>query len=156
MNVDEFEAAIDAGGGRLQLNMYLASGGDVNLRLDGPQPTFLDIAIESGNIQMIEALVAAGAAIQGASDVKWTPLHHAVELDLDTAGQTAGPNDGDFLRALTFANTIALVRLGADLDAISTDNRTARDLAAACGPAVLERFDALVDEARKDREPLRC
>ncbi len=147
MNTTDFIAAIARGGTRRELNLFLAHGGDVNEVLAGPHATFLHLAIEADNIEMIEALVAAGAAIETPDRDGATPLLHAVEFDIDSAGQAAGPGEGEFFRNLGFAVTRCLIDLGADPTASLPDGRTARARAASYGPAVVARYDALFTDA---------
>lgn len=147
MTVDEFQEAIKNEGGPRHLLRFLAFGGDVNARLADSGSTLLHLAVEYDNLPMIRALVEAGADIEAREASGWTPLHHAVDLDVDSAGQRAGPAEGDFMRALRFSTTELLISLGADTEAQRADGLTPRDMAACYGEEVVRKYDEAVANA---------
>jgi uncharacterized protein len=98
---------------------------------------------------MIEALFNLGADIKTRDANGWTPLHRAVDFDLDTASQTSGPNEDDFLRALTFRTAELIISLGADVTARNSNGQTPRDFAAGYGADVLKKYDEAVERAQR-------
>lgn len=127
---------------------FVAFGGDVNAPLGRSGLPPLHLAVEAQNIPMIQALFNLGADIDARDANGWTPLHRAVDIDLDTASQTTGLQAGNFLRALSFATAEALIALGADDAARDAADRTPRDMAASYGDGALQKYDEAVDRAQ--------
>lgn len=149
MTSDQFQQAIKSGQGSPAALQFVAFGGDVNTPLSAGGLTPLQLAVEAQNIPMIEALFNLGADLDAHDAQGWTPLHRAVDIDLDTASQTAGMQAGDFMRALSFATAEALITLGADDTARDAAGRTPRDLVASYGADVLRKYDESVDRAQR-------
>lgn len=147
MTGDEFQEAIQRGDGLQAALQFVAFGGDVNAPLAASGLTPLHLAVEAENFPMIQALFNLGADIEARDPHGWTPLHRALELDLDTAGQTTGWEAGDFLKTLAFATTELILSLGADLAARCPDGRTAGDIAASYGEGVLAKYEQVVARA---------
>jgi len=144
--IDDLAIAIVNGRGLAEFLPFIASGGTVNDRLADSGLTLLHLAVESGNLPMIRLLVDEGADIDAEDSNGWTPLHHAVDFDIDSAGQTSW-EEGAFFRNLTFETTGLLVCLGATLNLQLKTGETPRDLAKAYGNQVIEHFDAIVANA---------
>jgi ankyrin repeat protein len=149
MTVDEFIEAIQSGQGEQAALQFVVYGGDVNAPMTSSGLTALHLAVEAENLPMIQALFNLGADLEARDANGWTPLHRAVDLDLDTASQTTGWGDGDFLRTLSFRTTQLLISFGADGAARSADGRTPRDIAAGYGESVLGKYDEAVEQAQR-------
>ena len=149
ITIDELTDAITRGASPRAVLQFVAFGGDVNARLADSGLTLLHLAVEYEHLPMIHALIDAGADIESRAASGWTPLHQAVDFDIDTASQTTGWAAGDFIRTLTFATTKLLIALGADAEARCVDGRTPRDMAAAYSEEVAKKYDEAVAHARK-------
>jgi ankyrin repeat protein len=101
-----------------------------------PLPHF---ACEHQNLEMIRALVEHGADINLRDAFGQSPLHVAVDIDIDFVVQSRG-GAGD----LRFETARVLIALGADRGSRDRSGRTPRDLAAGYGPVALERYDRLI------------
>jgi ankyrin repeat protein len=146
MNLEELKKAITENRGVAELPHFIAFGGDLNVRFPDSDSTLLHLAIEFENLPMMKALFNAGADLEARDSNGWTPIHHAVEFDLDAAGQ-ADYTEGAFLRHLTFAVTALLASFGADLNSQIEDGSTPRDLASKYGETVLQKYDQAIAKA---------
>jgi ankyrin repeat protein len=118
------------------LQDYIRDGGDVNEHHPNSDWTLLHLAAEHGNIEAIRLLVNNGADIN-VRDVKGlTPLHWAVDSDIDGAIQT--------MTEITFASTRTLLELGADQTLVGNNGERPRDYARALGRDILELYDSLI------------
>ena len=95
---------------------------------------------------MITALFNFGADIEMRDFNGWTPLHHAVDFDIDSAGQISW-EEGAFFSRLSFATTALIVSFGADLSSQLENGETPRDKAARYGEKVLKRYDEIIVKA---------
>jgi uncharacterized protein len=98
-------------------------------------------APESGADRGIAALLEAGADPNRHAG-GWSPLHHAIDSELDSLWQSKEPLD----RA-TFQMAERLLRHGADPDARTSDGETARDMVDRYSTQLAERFDRIVESA---------
>ena len=133
MTAEELGQFIATGGGVKELSTYVRAGGDVN-------------AIEPGshqNLDIVRALVQYGADIDRRDSYGQTPLHIAVDIDVDSRVQAFKEPDD-----VTFETARLLIELGASPQLADNKGRTPRDLAAGYGKAVLARFDRLVNTFR--------
>jgi ankyrin repeat protein len=97
--------------------------------------SLLHFAAEDRNPEIIRLLVSHGADLASTDRNGWTPLHVAVDSDLDTSSHNA--------RSATKMPTVqTLIALGADESLRASDGATARDIAAAYGQEAL--YDSLV------------
>ena len=101
--------------------------------------SLLDYAVEHMRIDIIEWLIANGADVNLRGSDGGTALHHAVDIDIDSANQSN--------RLATFAVTRCLLFHKADRRIRTHKGRTPRDWAASYGEEALERFDAVCVEA---------
>ena len=98
MTLEELIKAIEEDRGVSDLPHFIAFGGDVNVRFGGSNSTLVHLAVEYENLPVIEALFNMGADIEARELNGRTPLHHAVDLDIDTAGQSSSGVDDSFFR----------------------------------------------------------
>lgn len=129
-----------------ELPHFIAFGGDVNIRFPDSKSTLLHLAIEYENLPVITALFNFGADIEMRESNGWTPLHHAVDLDIDSAGQI-GWEEGAFFRQLSFAATALIASLGANLNSQLENGETPRDMASRYGEKVLQKYDEVIAKA---------
>ena len=120
------------------LSRYLAAGGDVNSAHANSGWTLLHAASENQNLTMIEALAKAGADLNVRNHQGWTPLHLAVDIDIDSVSQSRGDMDH-----LPFQTVRLLLSLGADPTVRDERGKTPRDVAAAYGNNVAHQYDRL-------------
>ena len=97
--------------------------------------SLLHFAAEDCNSEIIRLLVSRGADLASADRNGWTPLHVAVDSDLDTSSR-----NGCLANKMPTVQT--LIALGADESLHAGDGATARDIAAAYGKEAL--YDSLV------------
>jgi ankyrin repeat protein len=122
-----FEKVIKGFGNRAlrlkDVQRYLDAGGDVNRRDPKMNWSLLHFAAEDCNSEVIRLLAARGADLNAAAQNGWTPLHLAVDSDIDAAQQEA--------RSATALPTVkTLIELGADPTARATNGLLPRDIAA--------------------------
>ena len=120
------------------LSRYLAAGGDVNSAHANSGWTLLHAASEHQNLAMIEALAKAGADLNVRNHQGWTPLHLAVDIDIDSVSQSRGD-----VNHLPFQTVRLLLSLGADPTVRDERGKTPRDVAAAYGDNVASQYDCL-------------
>jgi ankyrin repeat protein len=94
--------------------------------------TALHAAAENSHPDAIRALVAAGASVHALDDRGWTPLHWAVDAEIDKAVQHGGVPD--------LRTTQCLLDCGADPHAAAPDGSTPMSIATRyrCKPAIEE------------------
>ena len=122
---------------------YLAAGGDVNTAHPESGWTLLHNAAELGNLSLIEALVKSGANLNARNHQGWTPLHLAVDAQIDVVCQSS-KRLGD----VKFPTVRLLLSLGADPAIRDELGKTPRDVAAAYGFDVAPHFDRLTSTCR--------
>lgn len=132
MTLNEVQYAIMKGRGPCELAAFVATGGNLNQRFPDSGSTLLHLAVEFQNLPAIKALVHAGADLEAREAGGSTPLHHAVDIDIDSVGQSTQWIEPDFIDALTFATAGLLISLGANPNALD-NGRTPRELAARAG-----------------------
>lgn len=103
---------------------YLDAGGDIHHRDEKMDWSLLHFAAEDCNSEVIRLLVTRGADITSTDRNGWTPLHLAVDSDMDTSGR-------DGRRAAELPTVQTLIELGADETARAANGATPRDIAAA-------------------------
>src|SRR4051812_39886478 len=117
------------GNGALRLKdvqRYLDAGGDVNRRDQKMNWSLLHFAAEDGNPEIVRLLATRGADLNARARNGWTPLHLALDSDIDAAQQEAR-------RASELPTVEALIELGADTTAMAADGLLPRDIAAEYG-----------------------
>lgn len=114
---------------------YLDAGGEINHRDPKMEWSLLHFAAEDCNSEVIRFLVVRGADLAATDRNGWTPLHLAVDSDMDSSGR-----DGRCATELSTVQT--LIDLGADETARATDGKTPRDIAVAYGQEIL--YDSLL------------
>jgi uncharacterized protein len=105
-----------------RLAKYIAAGGDINWQHPTTQWTLLHAAVEFRRSDAIRFLVKHGANVNAEDYHGWTPLHLAVDADIDQAHQME--------REIELTTVTTLIELGADLTAQDDRGRTPRDIAA--------------------------
>jgi ankyrin repeat protein len=113
---------------------YLEAGGDIHRRDEKMNWSLLHFAAEDANCEVIRFLVAHGADLAATDRNGWTPLHLAVDTDMDTSSR-------DARRATELPTVKTLIELGADETVRAADGETPRDLALAYGEQAL--YDSL-------------
>lgn len=116
---------------------YLDAGGEVNQRNPKTGWTLLHYAAEDRNLEVIRLLAARGAELNAADANGWTPLHLAVDSDLDTSGRGGR-------RASELPTVGLLIEFGASTTAQDSNGETPRDVAVAYGMEKL--FDSTASE----------
>ncbi len=112
---------------------YLAEGGDIDERSGSRDWTLLHQAAEWGDREVILFLNQRGAALDLCDRQGGTPLHVAVDSDIDTALQAGHAT------ALPTART--LIEAGAKEEVPDLSGGTPRDVAAAYGQSALDIYD---------------
>ena len=138
MQFDELWKQIDETCGIAELQRFLAAGGNVDQRHPKSGWTLLHAASEVQNIELIQALIAAGANLNCKNHQGWTPLHLAVDADIDSVIQS-----GSDSREITFSVTRVLLSHGADVTIQDTNGQTPRDVAATYGADLARSLDSL-------------
>jgi len=87
---------------------------------------------ETGEVATV--LVEAGADINIQDEAKQTPLHHAVDVAIDSAGQ--GRHE-----VINWSVVEVFLSLGADPTIEDSQGDTAFDIASCCGGSVLKSFE---------------
>jgi ankyrin repeat protein len=134
MTTEDLGQLIAAGRGAAELPAFVAAGGDVNATEPRSGMPLLHFACEHQNLDAIRALVSAGARINAKDSVGQTPLHVAVDIDIDSVVQANGSE-------LQFETTRLLLSLGADPSVQDCQGLTPRDWAARYGARAVEQFD---------------
>jgi len=114
---------------------YLDAGGDINRRAPKMNWSLLHYAAEDCNPEIVRLLAARGADLSPTDCNGWTPLHLAVDSDMDTSSR-------DGRRATELPTVQALIESGADETVQAPDGTTPRDVAVAYGQEVL--YDSLL------------
>jgi ankyrin repeat protein len=112
------------------VQLYLDSGGDVDRRDEKMNWSLLHYAAEDCNPQIIRLLATRGADVNARDKNGWTPLHWAVESDIDAASQQGR-------RASELPTVKALIEHGADITAEANDGSMPRDIAVGYGLGTL-------------------
>src|SRR5262245_44750915 len=136
MTFEELWHSVDDVRGSRELQVYLQEGGDLCARNVNSGCSLLHIACEHQNLGLICELVERGVPIDGTDKWGQTPLHVAVDIDIDSVVQRQGK-----ISEMTFPTTSLLLSLGANPTLQDKNGRTPRDLAVRYGPAVVEQFD---------------
>lgn len=147
MGLEDLFQAIADDRGVGELKEYLAAGGTPNDRDPVSGWCLLQAACEHQNHVVIRALLQHGAEINArdAINSRQTPLHHAVDIDLDSAWQQTH----DLKQPVNFETTRLLLEAGADPDLPDDRGRTPRSMAAGYGPEIAEKFNRLCLDARR-------
>lgn len=114
---------------------YLDAGGDLGHRNSETRWSLLHFAAEDQNPEAVRLLVAHGADMAATDWSGWTPLHVAVDSDMDTSSR-------DGRRATELPTVQTFIELGADETVRAKDGRTPRDIAVSYGEEIL--YDSLL------------
>ena len=125
-----FDACRDADLARLRALVPRASAEDLAWQEPNSGWTPLHMAAEMADVELVEVLIQAGAPLDVRDAHGQTPLHIAVDSEVDGAHQSSSP--------LSLLVTRALVQAGADVDARAHDGRTPADWARSSGCAEAE------------------
>lgn len=117
-----------------EVRRYLDAGGDIHQKDKNMNWSLLHFAAEDCNSEVIRFLIARGADTQATDRQGWTPLHLAVDSDMDTSSR-------DARRATELPTVQTLIELGADETVRATDGSTPQDIARAYGQEAL--YDSL-------------
>jgi len=120
---------------------YLSNGGDINHR-GCLGRTLLHHAGACGDPEAVHCLAYNGADLNIPDDHQgWTPLHLAVDIDID------GPTQDPTLGPITMDTARALIEAGAREDIRNEAGETPRDIVAAYGlQEYLDLYDAISRE----------
>jgi ankyrin repeat protein len=150
MTFDEFWQSIYEDRRTRDLGVYLRNGGDLLARDPKSDRTLLHLACEHQNLGLIRELVGKGIPIDDQDKWGLTPLHVAVDIDIDSVVQASGQ-----ISEMTFDTTKLLLSLGANPNLQDERGSAPRDWVLPYGPAVVEQFDRqtkLWDEKLADSE----
>jgi ankyrin repeat protein len=139
MRLEDLFRRVDGEQGLSLVDQYLASGGDINAVCPGMGWTLLHAAAEHQNLLLIKRLVKRGANLHARDPEGWTPLHVAVDTDIDTVRQKNG-----YLIEINFNTPHLLLSLGANPKLCTQTGHTPRDIAKGYGAAILRRYDELI------------
>jgi len=114
---------------------YLDAGGDIDHRDSKMRWSLLHFAAEDRNSEVARLLADRGADLAARDWNGWTPLHVAVDSDMDTSSR-------DGRRATELPTVQTFIELGADEAVRASDGRTPRDIAVTYGQEVL--YDSLL------------
>lgn len=141
--------------GHLDIVRFLveAGGSKDQARKEGTTPLF--VAAEDGHFEIVRFLVACGAVKDKANDDWMSPLWiAAAEGHLDTVSVLVEAGQQESLHIAAAGGYLDVVRLllesGADVDLITKDGQTARDL------ALMNGHHKLVDELGTKRPLFVC
>lgn len=95
---------------------FAAGGGDINAREPGSEYTLLWIATEHMNLDLIAVLGELGADPNcQLRHSGWTPVHNAVDADIDSVMQAQPPDMTALCDLVTFSVTRAVVSIGGSI-----------------------------------------
>jgi ankyrin repeat protein len=117
---------------------YLDAGGDINHRDEKMGWSLLHYAAEDSNPEVIKLLAIRGANINATDVGGWTPLHYAVDIDMDSSSRNGR-------RAKELPTVQALIDAGASENIKGTDGTTPRDI------AIAYREEALYDSLSRPK-----
>jgi len=100
--------------------------------------TLLHLAAEWQCVEAIEFLVGLGCDVNVTDDSSQTPLHIAVDSEIDATIQDGGP--------LTFKTTKRLLELGADLNFKNSRGETPMDCVNSYGEKARARFKEVIGD----------
>ena len=102
------------------LRMLIEAGASLNVDSMGLQP--LAVAAASGNLQIVQMLLEAGADVRESCEYGWTAIHSSVGAD--TYPSWFAGSEGPRRVRSAFNCTAALIAAGADLNAASDGGTT--------------------------------
>lgn len=120
----------------IAIEAYLDSGGDINYKDELQGWSLMHYAAEHQNIEAIKILAHRGANLNIQDLNGWTPLHLAVDSDIDGANQQN--------EEIKMTTTKTFLSLGASPLIRNNKNDTPRDIASHYGQNVLEKYDSII------------
>jgi ankyrin repeat protein len=136
MDLEELWHSIDETHGVAEFHAYLLEGGDPFGTHGESRSSLLHQACAQENLTLIRELVERGLPINARDKWGQTPLHIAVDIDIDSVNVRLGD-----VSEMSFTTTRLLLSLGADPSVQDGNGLTPREWAAKYGPDVLEQFD---------------
>lgn len=140
MIFEQLLQSIDEKSGIKELVSFLDAGGDINATHPVSGCTILHAACEHQNGDLINVLIKYEVQINIQDRYGQTPLHIAVDADIDSILQGSG-NIGD----ISFNTVKLLLNVGADESIPDSKGNTPKDWAANYGKSVLNRYENIAD-----------
>jgi ankyrin repeat protein len=120
------------------IRQWLERGGTADWNDNPSGWSFFHFAAEDSDIEAIEYLFALGCDINAHDQYGQTPLHLAIDADIDGSNQNGGPID--------FQPTRRLIELGADLTIQDKEGKTPLDWVDVYGKYARASFDKMLSE----------
>lgn len=123
------------------VDQWITSGGDPNVRHPVSGTTLIHTAAELQDLIAVEVLAKAGADLSAQDAYGQTPLHIALDSELDEQDERDASN--------RLQVTKRLLELGADPSVADRNGLTPSDWAQECGSIASKRFEDLIKTIRR-------